>query len=390
MLKRRQTDEDVEWQDVTDFRAEYVGEPEHRDTVRKGSKIFYEYLNAGWINEPEPEPELSTSLSKARDFVGEEYLLRRQAQNDRLLINRFKRDMVKSISVAEELAEYQKENDFTVLVPDYAKEEKNFNGRSYSMICNISDWHIGYKINNCHGNYYNWQIANNRIDQYIDECLKYLEHYPVSKIYVINTGDSIEQAYLRDTQSDSCEFNQSMQINNCIHLIFRLLVTLSEHANVVYGGIAGNHDRMSGDKKKNLDGDNANVIITEQLKTYVELSEAKAIKILDTQYDDSEIVLNINGLNCKFVHGHEIPKVDTNTLSNLISRDNEFFDLLFTGHWHNFTSKYENNGRYVITTGCLSGFNDYSRAFYCSTKASQTICILGDKNVELIKNVELD
>ena len=47
-----QTDEKLEWQDVADFRSEYIGNLEHRDTVRKGSKLLYEYIDAGWVNEP--------------------------------------------------------------------------------------------------------------------------------------------------------------------------------------------------------------------------------------------------------------------------------------------------------------------------------------------------
>lgn len=47
LLKCKQTDPEIEWQDVADFRSEYIGVLEHRDTCRKGSKIFYEYLDAG-------------------------------------------------------------------------------------------------------------------------------------------------------------------------------------------------------------------------------------------------------------------------------------------------------------------------------------------------------
>ena len=52
LLKRKQTDDTIEWQDVADFRSEQVGDLEHRDTVRKGSKLLYEYIDAGWVNEP--------------------------------------------------------------------------------------------------------------------------------------------------------------------------------------------------------------------------------------------------------------------------------------------------------------------------------------------------
>lgn len=52
ILKEKQDNEEIEWQDVCDVRTKYTGLTEHRDTVRKGSKIIYEYINAGWIKEP--------------------------------------------------------------------------------------------------------------------------------------------------------------------------------------------------------------------------------------------------------------------------------------------------------------------------------------------------
>lgn len=385
LLKSKQTDNSIEWQDVAEFRASFSGDLEHRDTVRKGAKLINEYLEEGWNIAPPNSP--ATTLGKARELVGD-YLVKRQIQNEKIQVNRFKREMVKTISVAEELAAIQEENGFKVIVPDYSYTPV-IDESEYTMVCNISDLHIGYLIENCNGNYFNWDIANERINKYIEECKKFITLYSIKKVYVINTGDSIENTYMRDTQDQCCEFYQSEQINRAIEIIFRLLVALSKDCNVVYGGIAGNHDRTSGDKKKSYEGDNANVIITEQLKKYVKLSETKRISIIDNKYNDKEIKLEINGLLCKFIHGDEIPKIDNNTLANMISCDNEFYDILFCGHWHNFTCRSGNHGRYVVTAGCLSGFNDYSKRFYCSTKASQTICVLGNNKVELIKNVEL-
>ena len=44
LLSQRLTDPAIEWQDIADLRAEHTGEDEHRDTIRKGAKLFYEYL----------------------------------------------------------------------------------------------------------------------------------------------------------------------------------------------------------------------------------------------------------------------------------------------------------------------------------------------------------
>ena len=52
LIKRKQTDPSIEWQDVTDFRANVLGNIEARDTIRKGSKLLLEYIDAGWSISP--------------------------------------------------------------------------------------------------------------------------------------------------------------------------------------------------------------------------------------------------------------------------------------------------------------------------------------------------
>lgn len=37
LLSQRLTDPAIEWQDIADLRAEYTGDDEHRDTIRKGA-----------------------------------------------------------------------------------------------------------------------------------------------------------------------------------------------------------------------------------------------------------------------------------------------------------------------------------------------------------------
>lgn len=64
LLKRKQKDSNIEWQDIADFRSDYNGESEHRDTIRKGSKLLYEYLDAGWVHEP-----TSMSISESDEII---------------------------------------------------------------------------------------------------------------------------------------------------------------------------------------------------------------------------------------------------------------------------------------------------------------------------------
>ena len=74
-----------------------------------------------------------------------------------------------------------------------------------------------------------------------------------------------------------------------------------------------------------------------------------------------------------------------NTLEN-----NRNVDLILRGHFHNFKINSQNNGGYVVTNGCLFGYNPYSvKKMTCSTNASQTLIVVDNGNVDTIKNVGL-
>lgn len=331
----------------------------------------------------------TTKISKVKELLGEQVILKKQLQNEKNQISRFANSFVKSVSIAEELAAIQEANGFVVNVPEYCHVKIDNTGE-FEMIVHITDWHIGYIIENCKGNYFNWEIANERVNKLISECRKYIAMYNIKKVYVINTGDMIEHISMRKNQSQFCEFNQSQQINHAIEIIFRFLVALCKDCNVEYDSIYGNHDRINGDYSANLDGDNADTIIREQIMRYAELSNMARLIVVDRPHTDKEIIKTINGIRTKAKHGDKGVKDDKADLKNDISMDEEFYQLLLKGHEHNHRVISENKGRYIVSGGCLSGYNDYSTAFGCATVASQTIIITKANEIELIKDVKLN
>ena len=331
-----------------------------------------------------------SQLEKAKQLIGEQIILKNQIQSDKAEIKKISNGFIKSISIVEELSKILESNNFTVNVPEYCKSQIEIDESNYKMIVHITDWHIGYVIDDCKGNYFNWEIANSRINELIDECRKYIDFYNIKQIYVVDTGDDIEHTYMRKNQSQFCEFGQAEQINKAIELIFRFLVALCKDCYVEYDSIYGNHGRMNGDATANLDGDNAETIIREQLYKYKCLSNNDRLEVIQRRHTDKDIVKNINGKCCKFIHGDKSKKDDKQQIKDEISMDDQFYDLLFKGHDHNFSIISENNGRYIISTGCLSGFNDYSVNFGCTSSPSQTIVILDNNKIELIKDVQFN
>lgn len=88
---------DLEWQDIADFRSEYVGSLEHRDTCRKGSKIFYEYLDAGWIKEPDEQAQ------SAKEDIIKLQKERYKVQTEKIELNRWRREDARDELILEKI-----------------------------------------------------------------------------------------------------------------------------------------------------------------------------------------------------------------------------------------------------------------------------------------------
>lgn len=53
LLKDKQSNPNITWDNITWMRYKHTGNIENPDTIRKGAKLFYEYLDAGWISPPQ-------------------------------------------------------------------------------------------------------------------------------------------------------------------------------------------------------------------------------------------------------------------------------------------------------------------------------------------------
>lgn len=391
-MKMEENPADLDWEDIVELAELGI----HRDTLRKASQTDFGGYNVYKIMK-ERLAELQcgedkTELQKLRDKIGEFDIKKRQLQIERTGLNRLKRELIPSVVVADELAQFMIDNDMKINIPEYCFDEIEEENGEYEMIVQLSDLHIGYIIDNCKGNSFNWSIANDRIDKFIEEIHKNIKLYGISNIHVINTGDVVEGSYMRKNQSQFCEFGQAEQINKAIELIYRFLVALCKHSNVTYYSIAGNHDRMNGDAKANMQGDNADIIIARQIYNYNEIAkqnkDSSRLKIVESDPFNDEIILEVNGTKHKFIHGDGKFKDGSKLIKSEMAMDDDSYSL-WRGHYHNFNVHSENNGRYIVSSGCLSGYNSYSTNFGAKTSASQTIAIIGDGKIEVIKDIQL-
>lgn len=313
-------------------------------------------------------------ISAIGKLVGEIYEEKRENQIVLTKLNKFKRELVLDKLIAEEIRDVFLD-DVVFNIPHYvyAPELKSSRNRA---IVTLTDLHIGSLINNCMGNSFNLEIASKRLKSYLNKVIDHCKTYDIKEVDVVGLGDFVEHTYMRYKQNEETELKLSQQILHATRLIIEFIVGLSEYVNVSYEAIAGNHDRLQGDKDISYDDDNVSVIINSNIKTFIELTNSKRIKFIETEDGATEINKVINGKRIKLVHGHLDEGDKKDRLKSYISMLNEFTDVLIYGHLHNFKVEDSDNGRMTIGIGCLSGKNSYSKKLKCATNASQAMIVV--------------
>lgn len=183
-------DPSIEWQDVADLRAEYFGGTEHIDTIRKGSKLFYEYLNAGWIKNPD-ESSTATSLQmthQIRELQKERYKL----QTEKLEINRWLRENARDELIVEHIRQAVDTLEPLVIPEPIIPIHDN---REY-LFC-FGDCHYGieFEINDLDGNVinaYSPEIFENRMWDLLSQILEIVQERHITELNVWDLGDNIQ------------------------------------------------------------------------------------------------------------------------------------------------------------------------------------------------------
>ena len=327
------------------------------------------------------------TIDEIEEEVGRLEILKEELRDKERRIRGLNNKLAKSVVIAEDIKHYLKRDLVNIKEIPYKRLPVT---KGYKLIVLISDWHIGYTIKDYKGNNYNYKIAKDKLGDLITEIRETCKLYSIDEVIVCQLGDIIENTYMRETQQAyECEFNMSEQISKAIKLLYEFIVNLSEFSNVRLISLGGNHSRISS-KSANIEGDNANVIITETIKTLVEISNNKRLTVDDIDYIADSHIFEVNGLKVLALHSDKAPKDAKKLYDTEISLLGEKIDLIVRGHFHAFSVEAQNNGAYVVTTGSLFGGNIYSeKVARANSVASQTLIIIGDKKIDSIRNIEL-
>lgn len=374
LLKRKKTDEDLEWQDVADFRSEFNGDLEHRDTVRKGSKLLYEYIDAGWVNEPVETEDNSnnTELIKMRKE-------KIKLSDARVEYNRLIRQEARKESYADMVKRIICENVEPINIPVHYTL---FNS-STDLLCHLTDVHCGVEIHNWK-NDFDEDILKKRIEKFTSDILDIRGMHESENCYLV-IGEILSGIIHNNLRLQN-NMDLMEQFKYISELISAMLVRMANHFNHIYVYTTpGNHSRISPKKEDALDGENMDTLLPFYLKA--RMQNVKNITICDNTIEPEIAMFNIRGNNVFAAHGHK--DSPSNVVQNFTMMFNIKPDIVLLGHRHTngLTTVYDTK---VIESGCVSGSDQFALSIRKVNRPEQTISVIGDGGLICLYDIQLD
>ena len=374
LLKRKKTDENLEWQDVADFRSEYNGDLEHRDTVRKGSKLLYEYIDAGWVNEPVESEDNSdnTELIKMRKE-------KIKLSDARVEYNRLIRQEARKESYADMVKRIICENVEPINIPVHYTL---FNS-STDLLCHLTDVHCGIEIHNWK-NDFDEDILKKRIEKFTSDILDIRGMHQSENCYLV-IGEILSGIIHNNLRLQN-NMDLMEQFKYVSELISAMLIRLANHFNHIYVYTTpGNHSRISPKKEEALDGENMDILLPFYLKA--RMQNVKNITICDNTIEPEIAMFNIRGKNVFAAHGHK--DSPSNVVQNFTMMFNIKPDIVLLGHRHTNAMETVYDTK-VIQSGCVSGADAYAMSIRKTNKPEQTVSVIGDDGLICLYDIQLD
>lgn len=323
----------------------------------------------------------NSKLEAIRGEIGRLNSLKLENQEEARKLRKMIRETNKDMVLIEEIANAIRatafiEADNRVILPDMNNEEDS------DMVVCLSDIHYGAHVD-IPENYYSTEVVEDLLVNYLNKVINLIKKHNVAKVEIVNLGDLIEHAYMRNQNLYDSEETLSEQIVHVTKLIIMFIQGIRDHVELVsYRGIAGNHDRMQGDKNSNLNADHAVNISNYIIQMWIELSGSDVDYIpTDGYFTD----LEDRGFNFAFVHGDRNNLKKTSTLAELGEQHNKHYDAVIGGHVHHFNMTEVSNNRFQVTFGSIKGMDDYSVRLGRKSSRSQGVVLISDTGFEIQK-----
>lgn len=369
LLSNRLDDPAIEWQDVVDLRSEYTGETEHRDTIRKGAKLFYEYLQAGWIKNPNENQIAATAQATSQicELQKERYKL----QTEKLELNRWLRENARDELIVEHICQAIRELE-PLLIPEPIYSEPS----SREGILVFGDEHYGTAfeikgLNNEVINTYSPEIFEKRMWNLLEQTISIIQKEGFSKIHVFSMGD-FEDGLLRIKQLMQLRYGVVEGTVRYADFISNWLNELTKYVAVYFQTTSGNHTelRMLGQPKGTFARENMGLVVNAMVSTRLAGNPNFAFAKNPTGC----IYANILEYNVLGIHG-EVKNMEQ-AIKDFSHTYRVQLDFLIAGHKHHSCSETVGINQEVINVPSIIGVDDFSLSIHKTSNAGATFLVL--------------
>jgi hypothetical protein len=164
------------------------------------------------------------------------------------------------------------------------------------------------------------------------EIMKVVDEKSLTDITLIELGDTIDGASLRNSQLMSIKKGMVNQVIEVADAYIKMLAELSKHVNVRFISVdSSNHTQL-----RNL-GTKQNQLIEEDLMLVFNNLIEKALPNLDFTHDN-ELFLDIQGFECFIAHSHEVRGNAIKYIKDVTTHRDRLIDFSFFGHRHHMES----------------------------------------------------
>lgn len=378
LLSQRLNDPTIEWQDIADLRTEYTGKDEHHDTIRKGAKLFYEYLEAGWIKNPAESSAATPSEAtiQMRELQKERYKI----QTEKLELNRWLRENARDELIVEHICQAVEKLE-PLVIPDPIHTEL----LDREGVLLFGDEHYGteFEIRGLHNeiiNSYSPEIFESRMWNLLDQIVSIVRKEGFSQIHVFSMGD-FEDGLLRVKQLMQLRYGVVEGTVRYADFISHWLNELSKHVGVKFQITTGNHTelRMLGQPKGTFTKENMSLVVDAIITTRL----ANNPNFIFTKNPTGYIYADIVGYKLLGIHG-EVKSMEQ-AIKDFSQMYRVQLDFLIAGHKHHSRSETIGINQEVINVPSIIGVDDYSLSIHKTSNAGATLLVFEKEKGKVIE-----
>jgi len=376
---------DMSWDEIADvinkeFRTD---ESEYRTAAayRKPYQYIRNYIQAGAVKQYASVGDYSAELRLQKQELQKE---KQKLWDERTALRKMLREDARGEVNLSKLEELIKENGRTTLPP--ITISKNYNENENVLFICLSDIHMGLTFDNQFGKY-DSEIAEQRMNQYLQEILKLKELYKADIAYVNLIGDLVSGGIHLTTQLENRE-NVIEQVQKVSELVSAFVYELSKHFNRVFvNSVGGNHSRI-GLKENVLRGERLDDLVVWYMKA--KLDHINNVEFRDDDnYDPTIARCFIHGHEYQIVHG-DYDAYSESGISKLVLMTKTIPAGIFFGHLHH--NSYDSiAGVKIVRSGSFCGCgDDYTTSKRITGKPEQVVCVIDEKGIKAFCPIELD